>query len=222
MIKILVVEDDLNLNHTLCKYLSMEGYNVVSAIDVNEAYDYLYGNNFDLIISDIMMPKIDGFEFLENVRNTNKEIPFIFITAKEDFKSKEKGFRLGVDDFMVKPIDLDELSLRIRAILRRSNINRNKILTIGNLTINKDENTVLINNEEISFTLREFNLLYKLLSYPKKTFTRNQLLDEFQDDKDIQSRTVDVYITKLREKCKECDGFEIQTVHGLGYKAVLK
>ncbi len=200
----------------------MEGYNVVSAIDVNEAYDYLYGNNFDLIISDIMMPKIDGFEFLENVRNTNKEIPFIFITAKEDFKSKEKGFRLGVDDFMVKPIDLDELSLRIRAILRRSNINRNKILTIGNLTINKDENTVLINNEEISFTLREFNLLYKLLSYPKKTFTRNQLLDEFQDDKDIQSRTVDVYITKLREKCKECDGFEIQTVHGLGYKAVLK
>lgn len=200
----------------------MEGYNVVSAIDVNEAYDYLYGNNFDLIISDIMMPKIDGFEFLENVRNTNKEIPFIFITAKEDFKSKEKGFRLGVDDFMVKPIDLDELSLRIKAILRRSNINRNKILTIGNLTINKDENTVLINNEEISFTLREFNLLYKLLSYPKKTFTRNQLLDEFQDDKDIQSRTVDVYITKLREKCKECDGFEIQTVHGLGYKAVLK
>ena len=200
----------------------MEGYNVVSAIDVNEAYDYLYGNNFDLIISDIMMPKIDGFEFLENVRNTNKEIPFIFITAKEDFKSKEKGFRLGVDDFMVKPIDLDELSLRIKAILRRSNINRNKILTIGNLTINKDENTVLINNDEISFTLREFNLLYKLLSYPKKTFTRNQLLDEFQDDTDIQSRTVDVYITKLREKCKECDGFEIQTVHGLGYKAVLK
>jgi len=223
MVRILVVEDDLALNHTLCRYLMNENFYTYGAIDANEAFDELEKNNYDVIISDVMMPEVDGFEFLDRIRKINENIPFIFITAKDDFKSKERGYRLGVDDYMVKPIDLDELLLRLKAVLRRCNIKNNNELEVGNLKINSEENIVLIDGEEVPFTVREFNILFKLLSYPKKTFTRNQLMDEFWGyDKDTLPRTVDVYMTKIRDKCSKCDGFEIQTVHGLGYKVVLK
>ena len=163
------------------------------------------------------------FEFAKTVRELNQEIPILFMTARDDFASKQRGFRAGIDDYMVKPIDLDELLLRIQALLRRAKIAASKKLTVGSLTLDVEEHTAYLNGEEIPLTVREFNLIYKLLSYPKKTFTRSQLMDEFWDRSTSSGpRTVDVYITKLRDKFSGCDDFEIVTVHGLGYKAVLK
>ena len=223
MFKILVVEDEKELNRTMCSFLSRCGYEAVGALNANEAYDEMYGQMFDLIISDIMMPGIDGYEFAKTVRELNQEIPILFVTARDDFESKRKGFRAGIDDYMVKPIDLEELVLRIEALMRRSQIASSKKLEIGSLVMDADEHTAYVNEEEINLTVREFNLLYKLLSYPKKTFTRSQLMDEFWDmDSASGPRVVDVYMTKIRDKFSECDSFEIVTVHGLGYKAVIK
>lgn len=224
MFKILVVEDDRELNKTVCSYLIQNGYETVGCLSANEAYDAMYGGTlFDLIVSDIMMPGIDGFEFAKTVRELNQQIPILFMTARDDFASKQRGFKMGIDDYMVKPIDLDELLLRIEALLRRAKIATSKKLTVGSLTLDAEEHTAYLNEEEIPLTVREFNLLYKLLSYPKKTFTRSQLMDEFWDgDTSSGPRTVDVYMTKLRSKFADCDDFEIVTVHGLGYKAVLK
>ena len=224
MFKILVVEDDRELNKTVCSYLNQNGYEAVGCLNANEAYDAMYGGTlFDLIISDIMMPGIDGFEFAGTVRELNQEIPILFMTARDDFASKQRGFKAGIDDYMVKPIDLDELLLRIEALMRRARIATSKKLTVGSLTLDAEEHNAYLNDEEIPLTVREFNLLYKLLSYPKKTFTRSQLMDEFWDSASSSGpRTVDVYMTKLRDKFSGCDDFEIVTVHGLGYKAVLK
>ncbi len=223
MFKILLVEDDKELNKTVCTYLNKNGYNAVGCLDANDAYNEMYGNVFDLIISDIMMPKIDGFEFAETVRSLNQEIPILFMTARDDFTSKQRGYRIGIDDYMVKPIDLDELLLKIGALLRRAKIANSKKLIVGKLTLDAEERSAFLDGEDIPLTVREFNLLYKLLSYPKKTFTRSQLMNEFWDvETESSSRTVDVYMRKLREKLADCDDFEIVTVHGLGYKAVLK
>ena len=184
----------------------------------------MYGGTLvDRIISDMMMPEIDGFEFARTVRELNSDIPILFMTARDDFASKQRGFRLGVEDYMVKPVDLDELLLRIGALLRRAKIAASKRLTVGGLTLDAEERSAVYNGGEIPLTVREFNLIYKLLSYPKKTFTRSQLMEEFWDgDTSSGPRTVDVYITKLRSKFSACKDFEIVTVHGLGYKAVLK
>ena len=223
MFKILIVEDDKELNKTVCSFLNHSGYEAVGCLNANEAYDALYENMFDLIVSDIMMPGIDGFEFARNVRELNEDIPILFMTARDDIASKQRGFRIGVDDYMVKPIDLDELFLRIGALLRRAKIASSRKLEVGNFVMDADEHTAYLADEEISLTNREFSILYKLLSYPKKTFTRQQLMDEFWDaDSDTAPRAVDVYMTKLRQKLSDCDSFEIKTVHGLGYKAVIK
>ena len=223
MFKILVVEDDRELNKTVCSFLNHSGYEAVGCLNASEGYDALYGNLFDLIVSDIMMPGIDGFEFARNVRELNQEIPILFMTARDDIASKQRGFRIGVDDYMVKPIDLDELFLRIGALLRRAKIAASRKLEIGSFVMDADEHTAYLADEEISLTNREFSILYKLLSYPKKTFTRTQLMDEFWDaDTDTAPRAVDVYMTKLRSKLSGCQDFEIKTVHGLGYKAVIK
>lgn len=224
MFKILVVEDDRELNKTVCSYLNQNGYEAVGCLTAGEAYDAMYGGTlFDLIISDIMMPGVDGFEFVKNVRELNQEIPILFMTARDDLNSKQKGFRAGIDDYMVKPIDLDELLLRIEALMRRAKIAASKRLTVGSLVLDAQEHVAYLNDEEIPLTVREFNLIYKLLSYPKKTFTRSQLMDEFWDSATTSGpRTVDVYMTKLRDKFSGCEDFEIVTVHGLGYKAVLK
>ena len=223
MFKILVVEDDKDLNQAVCSFLNQSGYDAVSCLDANEAYNAMYNNPFDLIVSDIMMPGIDGYEFAKTVRELNENIPILFMTARDDFASKQRGYRIGIDDYMVKPIDLDELFLRIGALLRRAKIASSHRLEIGKLVLDADERTATLDGEEIPLTLREFNILYKLLSYPKKTFTRTQLMDEFWDaESNTAPRAVDVYMTKLRDKFSECDDFEIVTVHGLGYKAVLK
>lgn len=223
MIRILVLEDDAKLNHIVCAGLRDNGFEAISALSAMEAFDALEDNIIDMIISDIMMPEMDGFEFATQVRLLNKEIPILFMTARDDISAKQKGFNIGIDDYMVKPIDMDELMLRIKALLRRANIASEKKVEVGNLTLNADEMTAYVDGEEKPITVKEFNILFKLLSYPKRTFTRNQLKDEFWGvDVDSTPRSVDVYINKLRDKFSECDGFEIQTVHGLGYKAVLK
>jgi len=223
MFKILVVEDDRDLNRTVCTFLNTSGYEATGCLSANDAYDAMYGTMFDLIVSDIMMPGIDGFEFAKTVRELNTDIPILFMTARDDIASKQRGFRIGVDDYMVKPIDLDELFLRIGALLRRAKIASSRKLKIGNFVMDADEHTAYLGEEEIPLTNREFSILYKLLSYPKKTFTRTQLMDEFWDvDTETAPRAVDVYMTKLRSKLSACEDFEIKTVHGLGYKAVIK
>lgn len=223
MFKILVVEDDKDLNRTVCAFLNSSGYQATGCLDANDAYDAMYGDMFDLIVSDIMMPGIDGFEFAKTVRSLNENIPILFMTARDDFASKQRGYRIGVDDYMVKPIGLDELFLRIGALLRRAKIASSRTLAVGSFSMDMDEHTAMLGDEEISLTNREFNILYKLLSYPKKTFTRQQLMDEFWDaDTETAPRAVDVYMTKLRSKLSRCEDFEIKTVHGLGYKAVIK
>ena len=223
MFKILVVEDDKELNKTVCSFLDRFGYETVGCLNGAQAYDALCDDMFDIIVSDIMMPGVDGFEFAHNVRELNENIPILFMTARDDITSKQRGFKIGVDDYMVKPIDLDELVLRIGALLRRANIAASRKIEIGNFIMDADERTAYLDGEEISLTNREFGILYKLLSYPKKTFTRTQLMDEFWDaDTETAPRAVDVYMTKLRAKLSECEAFEIKTVHGLGYKVVLK
>ena len=223
MFKILVVEDDRDLNRSVCSFLNSSGYEAIGCLDVESAYDEMYTTTFDCIVSDIMMPKIDGFEFAKTVRLLNKDIPILFMTARDDFASKQRGYRIGIDDYMIKPIDLDELFLRIGALLRRSKIASDRHIEVGNFIMDADERSATLDGEEISLTVREFDILYKLLLYPKKTFTRTQLMDEFWDaDTDTAPRAVDVYMTKLRSKLSDCEAFEIKTVHGLGYKAVIK
>jgi DNA-binding response OmpR family regulator len=223
MINILVVEDDAKLNQLVCTYLNDSGFSAKGCLRANEAYDLMYNNLYDMIISDIMMPEIDGFEFAETVRQVNKHIPILFMSAKDDLPSKQKGFRLGIDDYMVKPLELDELLLRVRALLRRANIEMERRIKVGDLVLDADAMSAVVSGEEIPVTTREFNILYKLLSYPNKAFSRSQLMDEFWGiDSETTLRAVDVYVTKLRDKFSVSNSFKIVTVRGLGYKAVLE
>lgn len=223
LIRILVVDDDAALNKTVCSFLNNSGFQAFGVLRAETGYEAMYNNLFELIISDIMMPEVDGFEFARTVRKVNKNIPILFMSAKDDLPSKQKGFHLGVDDYMVKPVDLEELILRVRALLRRAHVEMERKLVVGNLVMDADAMTAHVNEAELPVTTREFNILYKLLSYPNKTFTRAQLMDEFWGvDTETSLRAVDVYVTKLRDKFSECDGFEIRTVRGLGYKSILK
>jgi DNA-binding response OmpR family regulator len=223
MINILLVEDEEKLNEAVCKFLRKCGYNATGCLSANEAYDKMVDIKFDLIVSDIEMPEINGFKFVSAVRDCDKMIPILFMSVLDDFSAKQEGFRLGIDDYMVKPIKYEELQLRIEALLRRAKIANEKKLTAGSFTMNADETTAFLNGEEISLTLKEFQVLYKLLSYPGKAFTRIQIMDDVRGtETGITPRAVDVYITRLREKLAECKDFEILSVYGLGYKAVLK
>ena len=223
MVKILVAEDDKDLNGIVCASLSGGGYEPTACFDGEDALRELSRENFDMIISDVMMPKLDGFALAEEVRRTDKQIPILFMTALDDKPSKQRGYNIGIDDYVVKPSDTEILLLRVGALLRSANIERCRELTAGNLRMNADEHTAYVDGEDIRLSVREFDLLFKFLSFPKRAFTRNQLMEEFWGfDSSATSRTVDVYMAKLREKTAACTGFEIVTVHGLGYKAVLK
>lgn len=223
MIKILLAEDDKDLNALVCARLVAEGYEAIPCADGQEAIDALGSREVDLMITDIMMPRVDGFALAEYIRETDTKLPILFLTALDDKPSKQRGFAIGIDDYVAKPFDTDLLMLRVGALLRRANIERTRELAVGNLRMNKDEHTAYLDGEELPLTVREFDILFKLLSFPKRTFTRKQLMDEFWDyDSSATSRTVDVYIAKLREKTADCTGFELVTVHGLGYKAVLR
>jgi DNA-binding response OmpR family regulator len=223
MINILVVEDDEKLNYVVCSFLNEKGYHAISCKNAGEAFDKMLDESIHMIVSDIMMLEMDGFEFAANIRKQDKQIPILFMTARDDMSAKQKGYEIGIDDYMVKPIEMDELILRISALLRRANISNEKKLTVGSMTLNELETTAYINGEEVPLTVKEFQILFKLLSYPKRTFTRMQLMDEFWGfESESNPRTVDVSITKLRDKISECTDVEIVTVRGLGYKAVIR
>lgn len=191
-------------------------------LSAESAYDEMYNNLYDLIISDIMMPGTDGFSFAETIRGLNKAIPILFVSARDDLNAKQRGFDIGIDDYMVKPIDLSELLMRVRALLRRANIEASRKVTAGGLVLDADAMTATMDGQEIPVTTREFNIMFKLLSYPNRTFSRSQLMDEFWGiESETSLRAVDVYITKLRDKFSVCPDIQIKTVRGLGYKAVL-
>ena len=223
MIKILVAEDDKDLNRFVCTCLRNAGYETVACFDGAEALEKMDEMKVDMLLTDVMMPKMDGFDLAASVRASDKNMPIVFMTAKDDKPSKMLGYNVGIDDYVVKPFDMDVLLMKIGALFRRAKIETEKVLMVGNFKMNAEERIATVDGEEIALTVREFDILFKFLSYPKKTFTRSALMEEFWDyDSSATSRTVDVYIVKLREKTAACDGFEIVTVHGLGYKAVLK
>lgn len=223
MIKILVAEDDKATNDLVCAYLRANGYQTTACTDGEQALLAFEKNSFDMLITDIMMPNTDGFALAEAVRAADEQIPILFMSARDDKLSKMLGYKIGIDDYVVKPFDLDELMLKVGALLRRAKIQTEQKIEIGNFVMNAEEHAAYVNGEELPLTTREFDILFKLLSYPKKTFTRSALMSEFWDyDSSATSRTVDVYMAKIREKTANCNGFEIATVHGLGYKAVVK
>ncbi|OZG60201.1 DNA-binding response regulator [Bifidobacterium lemurum] len=221
MTEILVVEDDGDLNEVTCMYLRDAGYAVTGCRNVHDAYEAMHGRLFDLVLSDIMMPGANGYEFAEKLRELDRHIPIILMTARDDIASKKRGFHAGVDDYIVKPVDFEELTLRIEALLRRAHIEDERKLVVGAFVMDADQATASLDGEPIALTAREFNILYKLLSYPKQVFSRAQLMDEFWDaGGETSLRAVDVYITNLRKKIGACEDFDILTVRGLGYKAV--
>ena len=223
-IRALIVEDNQDIMANLFTFLEGKGYELDCAYDGKQGLRLALSGGFDVAVLDIMLPGMDGVTLCRKLREEHgSSVPVLMLTARDTEQDKISGLDSGADDYMVKPVDLEELTLRVKALLRRSEIVNSKRLTVGRLTMDEDEHTAYLGGEEINLTVREFDLLYKMLSYPRKTFTRAQLMDEFWDvDSASGSRVVDVYITKLRDKLAGCDDFEIVTVHGLGYKAVLK
>ncbi|MDE5548906.1 MAG: response regulator transcription factor [Clostridia bacterium] len=223
MIKVLVAEDDIKLNKLVRAVLNQNGIDADMALNGQSALEMFKEKHYDIIVSDIMMPVMDGYALAENIRALNANIPILFMTAVDNFDAKKKGFMLGIDDYMVKPIDTDELLLRIGALLRRSQIVSERKIVVGNTTLVYDSLTAITPDGEIELPQKEFYILYKLLSYIGTIFTRSQLMEEFWGaDSDSVERTVDVHITRIRDKFKTNEDFEIVTIRGLGYKAVKK
>ncbi len=223
MFNILVVEDDKNLRKLISATLKQNGYNSLMAENGEIALDIMDKEHIDLVISDIMMPKLDGYNLVKALRDSGYNMPILMVTAKEMFEDKRKGFNVGVDDYMVKPIDINEMILRVGALLRRAKISNEHRLSIGDIILDYDSISVSLHGDSATLPKKEFYLLFKLLSYPNVIFTRRQLLDEIWGmDNEVDERTVDVHIKRLRERYDSCTEFEIVTVRGLGYKAVKK
>lgn len=223
MFNILVVEDDIKLNNIYCSALQSNSYNTIQALDGEEALDIAAEKTVDLVISDIMMPGVDGYELTKELREMYPELPILMISAKEGFEDKRYGFMAGIDDYMVKPVDLNEMILRVNALLRRAKMVTERKLTIGGTVLNYDTYTAEYNGKTVEIPQKEFLVLYKLMSYPSRTFTRRQLMDEFWGyDTDSEERTVDVHINRLRDRLRDCPDVEINTIRGLGYRGVKK
>ena len=223
MPNILVCEDDLSLNKLMCKVLEKNGHTIYSAHDGEEALVVIDTTHIDLIVTDVMLPKLDGFELLETIRSVNKSIPVLLVTARGSFNDKSKGFNLGADDYMVKPIDINELTLRVNALLRRSKIANERRLVIGDTVLDSEAYTVTVNDETVTLPQKEFLLLFKLLSYPDRVFTRFEIMDEIWGyESESDEKTINVHISKLRSRYEDNKDFSIETVRGIGYKAVLK
>lgn len=223
MFTILVVEDDDNLRQLFCTVLNKNGFQVITAKDGIEALDYIDKEYIDLLVSDIMMPNMDGYTLVKELRSAHYEIPILLITAKESFQDKKQGFLAGTDDYMVKPIDVNEMVLRVNALLRRAQIITERKLTFGETILEYDSLTLYQNGQRHLLPQREFLVLYKLASFPNKIFTRQNIMDELWGmESESDERTVDVHINRLRERLKENQDFEIITVRGLGYKVVKK
>lgn len=223
MQSILIVEDNENLIELYKQVLSKAGFFVFSAHDGEEALNLMKHTHLDLMVTDVMMPKMDGYELAEFLRDLENKIPILMITAKGSLEDKKIGFRIGIDDYMVKPIDVQEMVLRVEALLRRSKMNNDHKLTVGNTILTQDQLTVTSGSEMIELPNKEFHLLYKLLSNLEKIFTRRQLMNDIWGfESDTYERTVDVHIKRLRSRFSRNADFEIVTIRGLGYKAVLK
>ena len=223
ILTILVIEDEDSLLQLYRIVLEKEGFKVLTVHNGQEAWDLIENEHVDLVITDILMPVMDGYEFTKLLRYSNPGMPVLMITAKDDFPSKNKGFSLGTDDYMTKPVNLDEMVLRVRALLRRSHIASNKRLTLPHTILDYDALTVTWGDDPQMLPQKEFFLLFKLISYPNKIFTRMQLMDEIwgrNSESDLQ--TIDVHINRLRRRFENNPDFEIITVRGLGYKAVMK
>ena len=223
MFKILVVEDNTDMRELFCTVLEQHGYNAIPAADGENALEIMDKEYVDLIVADIMMPKMDGYELIKSLRDAGYTVPVLMATAKDQFDDLRKAFRYGADDYMVKPVNVNELVIRVEALLRRAKISSEKKIVVGNTVLDYDALTVTLNGEETILPQKEFFLLYKLLSYPNKIFTRQQLMDEIWGMfSESDERTVNTHINRLRERFAGCDDFEIITVRGLGYKAVKK
>lgn len=221
MFNILVIDDDKNARYLMQEILEGAGYHVLSAENGAKAFDIMENNHIDLVIVDIMMPVINGYEFTSSIREFNKELPILMVSAKQSSEDRKKGFKLGIDDYMSKPIDNEELLLRIKALLRRANMLSEKKLQIGDVVLDYDSLTVSKNDEVYELPQKEFYLLFKLLSYPNKIFTRIQLMDEIWGlDCETSSDTLSVHILRLRKRFENWDEFRIESIRGLGYKAV--
>lgn len=223
MPSILVAEDDIALNRLICKVLEKDGHFVVSKKDGDEALKVLDEMHIDLIVTDVMMPKVDGYELVENIRSFNKTIPVLFVTAKGAFNDKLRGFNLGADDYMVKPIDINELILRVNALLRRSKIANEKRIVIGDTVLDSEAYSVTTEGETVTLPQKEFLLLFKLLSYPDRVFTRFEIMEEIWGyESESDEKTINVHISKLRNRYENNKDFSIETVRGIGYKGVIK
>ncbi len=221
MFNILVVEDNKDLRELLCDALTGEGYRAFSSSDGDEALKRLDETFVDLIIADIMMPNMDGLQLTKELRRAGIDTPILIVTARDDYETLQSGFTLGADDYMVKPINVNELLLRVKALLRRAKINTDKKITVGSTVLDFETLTATVNDEAMELPLKEFQLLFKLLSYPNKIFTRQQLMDEIWGmDSDTYDRTLNTHINRLRERFSDNKDFQIVTIRGLGYKAV--
>ena len=223
MFNILVVEDNLDLRELFVTTINNAGYRAFGATDGLDALNLMDNTHIDLIVADIMMPKMSGYELTKELRSLGNSIPILMVTAKDDYDSLQKGFSFGADDYMIKPVNVNELLLRIQALLRRARINSEKKIVIGSTIIDYESMTVKYNDDDIVLPLKEFNLLFKLLSFPGKIFTRQQLMDEIWGmDSETDDRTINTHINRLRERFSNNQDFEIVTIRGLGYKAVKK
>ena len=223
MFNILVVEDNLDLRELFVTTINNAGYRAFGATDGLDALNLMDNTHIDLIVADIMMPKMSGYELTKELRSLGNSIPILMVTAKDDYDSLQKGFSFGADDYMIKPVNVNELLLRIQALLRRARINSEKKIVIGSTIIDYESMTVKYNNDDIVLPLKEFNLLFKLLSFPGKIFTRQQLMDEIWGmDSETDDRTINTHINRLRERFSNNQDLEIVTIRGLGDKAVKK
>lgn len=223
MVSMLVVENDKNLNYVVCFYLRSNGFGAIECLNAKEAYEEIYHRRYKLVISDIMMPRTDGLEFAKNVRDIDETIPILFMSARDDLPSKQGGFQLGIDDYMMRSVELGELLLRIRALPRRVNIEIGRCITVGSLELDTNAMAVFIDGEGIPTMTREFHVLYKLLSCSGETFSRAQSMGEsWGVNTDNSLWAVDMYIAKLWGKSSQCSGFRVGAIRGIGYKAVLR
>lgn len=223
LVNILVVDDNEKIRKLMEIYLKREGYSILQAANGQEALSVLDSNSADLIVADIMMPEMDGYELTRSLRNAHYNMPILMVTAKDTFPDKKKGFDLGADDYMTKPVDMEEFVLRVKALLRRSKISSERQIIIGSIVLDYESLEVRAPDKTVILPKKEFYLLYKLLSYPKKIFTRQELMDDIWGlESEAEERTVDVHIKRLREKFGDSPEFEIATIRGLGYKGVIK
>ncbi len=222
MFNVLVVEDDKNLKKLMVTYLKRNNYTVFEANNGVQALDIIDKQYIDLVISDIMMPEMDGYQLLNELRTANYEIPIMLITAKSDIRDKKQGFILGADDYMVKPIDMEEMVLRVSVLLKRVKSANKRKIVIGDLVIDYDQLSITKHSKVYNLAQKEFYLLYKLISTPNTIFSRQELIEEIWGlESESEYRTVDVHIKRLREKLSDLNEFEIVTVRGAGYKAII-